>query len=412
LPYSTTIKLALKALMANKLRSLLSILGIVIGISSVIILLAAGIGAQNFILDTVSSFGSNRIVIFPGTPEDENGFNTPASFAGITITTLTLDDAYALVDNPTAPNITDVTATVGSQVVATSPFAEKTAQFLGTTPSYFSIQNTKIIEGKPFEVRDVESLSRVVILGPDIADKLFPNSSAVGQDIKINNFNFRVLGITEAKGVGQFGINFDEIIYLPITTGQKLLLGIDYVNQITATADSETNLPLAASQAKIILQNRHHIEPGEKDDFIVNNTKDALEIVNNITSALSLFLSAIAAISLLVGGIGIMNIMLVSVTERTKEIGLRKSIGATRRDILQQFITESVIITLIGGLIGISIGLFVIFLIDALTTLRPEVTTGSIILAVGVSTAFGLIFGFYPANQAAKLNPIEALRFQ
>ena len=409
---SVTIKIAIKALMANKLRSLLSILGIVIGISSVIILIAAGVGAQNFILDTVSSFGSSRIVIFPGTPDEDSDFNTPASFAGVTITTLTLDDAYALVDNPVAPNITDSTATIGSQVTVTSAYEEKLAQFTGTTPSYFEIQNTDIVEGQAFEEREVDSLARVVVLGPDIADTLFPNKSPVNENVKINNISFKVVGVTEAKGVGQFGINFDEMMYLPITTGQKLILGIDYVNQITATADKDDNIALAALQAETILLDRHNIEEGESRDFIINNTEDALEIVNNVTDALALFLTAIAAISLLVGGIGIMNIMLVSVTERTKEIGLRKSIGATRRDILTQFITESVIITLLGGIIGLAIGMTVVYLIAAFTALRPEVTLGAVALAVGVSTAFGIIFGFYPANKASKLNPIEALRFQ
>ncbi len=411
--FIVTLKLALTALMANKTRSLLSILGIVIGISSVIIMLAAGTGAQNFILDTVQSFGSNRILVFPGAPDDEaDGPSTPASFGGITITTLTYEDTVALRDNPSGPNIADSTAAISGQITASSPYAEKITQFYGVTPSYFSIQSTKIVQGRVFEERENESLARVAILGPDIADKLFPGSNPIDQSIKISGFTFKIIGITEAKGTGQFGINFDDLIYLPLVTGQKLLLGIDYVSNITVQADSDQNVTLARLQTESILRDRHRIENGEKADFTINDTKQALDIVNNVTDALSLFLTAIAAISLLVGGIGIMNIMLVSVTERTKEIGLRKAIGAKRSDILKQFITESIIITIFGGLIGFLIAFAVVFAIASFTTLRPEITWSSALLAFTVSALSGLIFGFYPANEASKLNPIEALRFQ
>ncbi len=411
MPFSIIFKLALNALSSNKSRTFLSILGVVIGISSVIVLMALGVGAQDYILSTVRSFGSNLVNIFPGTPEDE-GYSVPASFSGITITTLTYDDALALKNNPAGPNITDVTATVGSQVVISSPNNEKLSQFIGTTPSYFTLRNTKITSGRPFEERELESLSRVAILGPKIKKDLFPNSSGLEENIKINNYNFKVIGITEEKGMGQFGIDFDRIIYIPITTGQKLILGIDYVNSVVVAADSENNTPLAADQANVILRNRHHIDEGDKPDFLIRDTKDALEIVNNITNAFSLFLTAIAAISLLVGGIGIMNIMLVSVTERTKEIGLRKSIGAKRNDILWQFVTESIFITLLGGIVGVLIGGFITFLISYFTPLKASVSTISVILALSVSTICGLVFGIYPANQAAKLDPIEALRFQ
>ncbi len=410
MPIFMTLQLAFRSLFSNKLRSFLSILGIVIGISSVIILMAAGIGAQNYILDKVQSFGSNRVMIMPGTPDEEGGMSP--SFAGITITTLTYDDTIALRDNPQAPNIADTTATVGSQIIATSEYDEKTVQFVGTTPSYFDIQNTKITEGRSFDERETDALARVAILGPNIAKKLFPNIDPIDKTIKINNTSFKIIGITEDKGVGQFGVNFNEIIYLPITTAQKLLLGIDYINNLTITADKDITTGLAAEQAKIILRERHRIDQGEKDDFTVMDSQDALETINNITSALSWFLTAIAAISLLVGGIGIMNIMLVTVTERTKEIGLRKSIGATRIDILSQFIIESIIITLFGGIVGIVIGFLVSYGISNFTSLRTEVTTSSIILAVSVSTASGLIFGYYPADKASRMDPIEALRFQ
>lgn len=411
MPFSVTLKLAFQALLSNKSRTFLSILGVVIGISSVIILMALGDGAQTYILDKVRSLGSNIVNIFPGTPEEE-GFSAPASFSGIVITTLTYEDALALRDNPLAPNISDTTATVGSQVAVSSVFNEKLIQFYGTTPSYFSIRNTKIVVGRSFEERETESLSRVAVLGPKAKKDLFPNSDGIGEDIKINNYNFKVIGITEEKGQGQYGVDLDKIVYIPITTAQKLILGINYVNTISAVADSENTTELAADQAKNILRNRHSIKENEKPDFIINDTKEALSIVNNITNAFSLFLAAIASISLLVGGIGIMNIMLVSVTERTKEIGLRKSIGAKKNDILWQFVAEAVFITLLGGIIGIAAGASITFAISALTPLKASVSPLSIILAIGVSTIFGLVFGIYPANQAAKLNPIEALRFQ
>ncbi|MBU0648203.1 ABC transporter permease, partial [Patescibacteria group bacterium] len=410
-PFSITLKLAIKALLVNKTRSFLSILGIVIGISSVIILMAAGVGAQNFILDTVQSFGSNLVQIMPGTPDDESYGFSP-TLAGITITTLKYEDAQKLKDNPQAPNIANTTATISSQIVATSSYNEKLTQFFGTTPSYFSIRNTEITSGRMFEAREVDSLARVAILAPDVAKDLFPNTDPIGENIKIDNITFKIIGITESKGIGQLGVNFDDLIYIPVTTGQKLLLGIDYVSNIIIAADSDNNTSLAAEQAKLILRDLHHIDEGEKSDFTVMNSQDALETINAITDAMASFLAAIAAISLLVGGIGIMNIMLVSVTERTKEIGLRKAIGAKRTDILSQFITESVIITLIGGIIGILIGLGISTAITQFTTLRTAVTLDSILLATGVSTLAGIVFGFYPANQASKLNPIEALRFQ
>ena len=209
----------------------------------------------------------------------------------------------------------------------------------------------------------MESLARVAVLGPTAKKDLFPNSDGIGEDIKINNYNFKVIGITEEKGQGQYGVDLDKVVYIPLTTAQKLILGIDYVNSISVVADSENTTALAADQAKSILNNRHNIKANEKPDFIVNDTKDALSIINNITNAFSLFLAAIASISLLVGGIGIMNIMLVSVTERTREIGLRKSVGAKKNDILWQFVTEAVFITILGGIIGILIGGGVTFLV-------------------------------------------------
>ena len=411
MPFTVTLKLAFQALMSNKSRTFLSILGVVIGISSVIILMALGDGAQRYILDKVRSLGSNIVNVFPGTPEEE-GFSAPASFSGIIITTLTYADSLNLKDNPLAPNISDTTATVGSQVVVSSVFNEKLIQFYGTTPSYFTIRNTKITSGRAFEEREVESLARVAVLGPKTKADLFPNSDGIGEDIKINNYNFKVIGITEEKGQGQYGTDLDKIVYIPITTAQKLILGIDYVNSISVVADSENTTALAADQAKSILRNRHNIKDDEKPDFIINDTKEALSIVNNITNAFSLFLAAIASISLLVGGIGIMNIMLVSVTERTREIGLRKSIGAKKNDILWQFVTETIFITLLGGLVGIIAGGSITFLVSTLTPLKASVSPLSIILALDVSTIFGLVFGIYPANQAAKLDPIEALRFQ
>lgn len=405
------LKLAFKALWSNKTRTFLSVLGVVIGISSVIILMSVGAGAQNYILDKVKSFGSNIIIIFPGTPEEE-GFSAPASFAGIIITTLTFDDTKALINPTLAPHISSSTATVSSQVVATSPYNEKLTQMTGTTPSYFSIRNTKIVSGNTFEDRDVDGLARVAIIGPTTKKDLFPNSDAIGESIKINNFSFKIIGITESKGIGQFGADYDKMIYIPLTTAQKLLMGIDYVSAITVAATNDQSTTLANMEAKNILLDRHKIEAGDKPDFIINDSKEALKTINNITNALAMFLAALAAISLLVGGIGIMNIMLVSVTERTKEIGLRKAIGAKRMDILSQFLIEALAITLLGGVIGILIGYSVSFLVSTYSPLKTEVTSTSVIMALTVSTLSGIIFGLYPADQASKLDPIQALRFQ
>jgi putative ABC transport system permease protein len=390
-------------------------LGIVIGISSVIILMSIGASAQDYILAQVQGLGSNLIIIIPG--GTSNGrFSSPASAQGIIITSLKQRDADALARDP---SIDAVTEEVRGQADAVFGDNDQTVTFEGVPANFFAVRNFEVANGYPFTDSDVQSFNHVAVIGSSLADTLFgAGSDPVGQFIRVKNISFRVVGVLAEKGTGAFGIDQDNIVLVPISVGQKQMLGNDYFSDIMVQANDAYTIDFAKQRVQQILEQNHGITDPNKDDFTIETQQDVLAILGSITNVLTLFLTAIASISLVVGGIGIMNIMLVSVIERTREIGLRKAVGATDRDILQQFLIESVLLTFVGGVIGIALGGLVVgaaYLVIAkllAVAWTFEFPISAVIVAVAVSSLTGIAFGLYPARQAARKSPIESLRYE
>lgn len=407
--------ISIKSLLRNKARSFLTMLGIIIGVGSVIVIMAVGAGAQSLILAQVEGLGSNLIGVMPGKSDDSG---PPTSAMGIVITTLTYDDAMALANPANVPNIVDVAAFYkGVGTVSWGSNSYET-NLSGTTAGYLAVEGGDVQFGRFFTQEEERNLSRVAVLGAAVKDEIFGESEALGQRIKIKNHTFEVIGVMAERGTVAFQ-NYDDQVLIPIKTMQKLLSGVDHISIIRAKVDSEENIGLALEDTTITLRERHDIDDpsGESDDFTVRSAAQALDIITTITNALKYFLAAMAAISLVVGGVGIMNIMLVSVTERTREIGLRKAVGATNLHILGQFLEESIVVTMLGGILGIIGGTLLSFLIAIVARQLGydwafSVTLPSIFLAISVSTLVGLIFGIYPARRASKMEPVEALRYE
>lgn len=407
-------KTALRALGQNRTRSTLTMLGIVIGIASVILLMSIGQSAQSLILNQVQSIGSNLVFVVPGATKGSR-FSSPASVQGVIIKTLVKADLDALERDPA---IKLVTAEVRDQGKIIFENNDSTVTFTGTTGDFFAIRNFKTVRGTTFSNEDVDSFNHVAVLGSEIARTLFGERDPVGKTVRLKDVTFRVAGVLEPKGLGPFGVDQDNLVLIPITVAQRQLIGIDFYNAVTVQANGAYTIEFVESRITSILRQTHRITDPDKDDFTVRAQEDAIALLGNITSIMTIFLTSIAAISLVVGGIGIMNIMLVSVVERTKEIGLRKAVGATSTDILQQFLVEAVILTFTGGIVGIAIGssltVIIYFAISHFLSIGWvfALPPTAIMLAVGVSTITGLIFGIYPARQAAKKDPIEALRYE
>lgn len=404
------IKEALQSLAANKTRSLLTILGIVIGVASVIALLSIGEGAGNSITGEIESIGTNVIYILNG--NDDEDVTNPQD--------LTLRDANALANSARASEVAYVAPVIsrGSEIAYSGEGSE--ASISGVTPDYQFVQNLTIAEGSFITEGQVEGRSAVVVLGPEIAQNLLGRSSGiVGNTVRIGGYPYRIIGVTEAKGGSAFN-NPDNNVYIPISTAQTRLPrggSPDRVQLILVSVDQAEDADAAIRQITQILRQTHRIPPRSPNDFTILNQQDFLAVAASITNVLTIFLGGIGAISLLVGGIGIMNIMLVSVTERTREIGLRKALGARKKDILLQFLTESVLLSMIGGVIGIALGWLISiavsqFAMQSGTPLDISVTLNSILLATLFSAAVGIFFGYYPANRAASLAPVEALRYE
>ena len=399
----------------GRMRSLLTMLGIVIGISSVIVLMSIGASAQDYILSQVQGLGSNLIIVIPG--GSGNGrFQSPASAQGIVVTSLVQQDADALARDP---SISAVTEEARGQATASFGDNSQVVTFDGVPANFFTERNFAVANGFPFTQDDVNAYNHVAVIGSSLADTLFgAGSDPVGQYINIKNIQFRVVGVLDKKGTGAFGIDQDNMALVPITVAQTQMLGITYFNDIIVQANDAYNVDFVKSRVQNILEQDHNITDPNKDDFTIVTQQDELSLLGNITNILTLFLAAIASISLIVGGIGIMNIMLVSVIERTREIGLRKSVGATDGDILQQFLVESVMLTFIGGVIGIALGALVVgaawLIINNVAAISWtfEFPLSAIILAVAVSSVTGIAFGLYPARQAARKSPVEALRYE
>lgn len=408
--FFSLLAMALRVLKVNRRRAILTVLGIVIGVAAVIIIMSVGAGAQSLIFNQITSVGSNLIGIMPGY-SDEKG--PPASVMGVVVTTLKQSDAEEL---KKINEVTAVASYVRGVETVTWQNQESDATFVGTNAAYVNVESVKIERGTFFDENEEKNLSRVVVLGYQVAADLFGSQNPLGEEVKIKRERFRVIGVAAKRGVEGFQ-NQDNLVFIPLLTAQKILLGIDHVSLIRVKVLNDQDVPAVIEQIKQILREEHNLNSSSEDDFSVHAATQALDALKQVTDALKLFLAAVAAISLLVGGIGIMNIMLASVTERTKEIGLRKALGATAAGVQNQFLIEALVITLVGGLVGILLGLIFSGLIALIAKYlgyhwQFVITLTSILLGLGVSSLVGIVFGWYPARRAAKLEPVEALRYE
>jgi putative ABC transport system permease protein len=401
-----TLRIAWSGITANKLRSGLTILGMTIGVASVIVLIAVGNGSSKAVESRIQSLGTNVLVI-----QGSGGFRGGARASATTSISLTKQDAEALQSPSSAPDVKSASPVVNAaavKLVAGSSSYEPSS-FVGTTPSYLTAHSYRLQEGSSLTAEDVSQHKRVAVIGQTVLQELFAGVSPVGQNMKVNGNNYEVVGVLASKG-SNGATNEDDVVMAPITTVQASLTGAGPVDSITVQASSESSLNAAESEVTQILEERHRIKNTSEPGFSVLNQGSLLETSSSTSSVFTTLLGEVAAISLLVGGIGVMNIMLVSVTERTREIGIRKAIGARRSDVLTQFLTEALLVSLIGGLTGVAVG--IIGSQFEIAGVHPEIATYSIFLAFGAALASGLFFGTYPAARAATLRPIEALRFE
>ena len=398
---------AWRAMGVNRLRTLLTMLGMIIGVAAVVLMLAIGSGVQYMVSQSIESMGSNLFIVLSGAPTSGG-----LRFAAGTAPTLTLADAEALTDLPA--------------VAAVAPMVPGPAQIVhgannwstvveGTLPSYLRVRDWPLASGRPFSEGEVRASSRVVLLGQTVAQNLFGGQDPVGRTVRIQNSPFLVIGLLAVKGQTLYGRDQDDTAIIPITTAMNQLFGNQFpgtVRFIMVQARSAALMPRAQDEITRLLRQRHHIAPGQQDDFTVRNLAAVAQTASDAARMMSFMLGAIASISLLVGGIGIMNIMLVSVTERTREIGIRVAIGARRNDILLQFLLEALMISIFGSLVGAVLGVAAAWAVTTVTGVTVVVTAGSILLSFLVAAGIGIFFGFYPARKAANLRPIEALRYE
>ncbi|TXH01262.1 MAG: FtsX-like permease family protein [Candidatus Moraniibacteriota bacterium] len=407
------VKVAYRSLVSAKLRFLLTVLGVVIGVAAVILVMAIGASAQRLVLSQIENVGSNLVAVLPGASEEEG---PPAQALGIVTTTFKNDDLKALREVRNVPHLTALSGYVTGSATVESDVASYELTYQGVSPALIEVENMNIATGRFFFPEEENNLSRVVVLGATRAQELFPNQDPLGQTVKINQNPFKVIGVLQERGSAAFS-NPDTLIYVPLVTAQKVLLGIDYLNFARGKVDAPENIERTIADMTILLRERHDLDEGEESDFSIRSTQAALGILTNITNVLKYFLIAIASLSLLVGGIGIMNSLLISISQRIREIGLRKAVGARAGHLMAQFLIESSFITLLGGSIGILLGVSIAYVVSIiLPYLGYEwqflVPLSSIALGFLVSFSIGIVFGLYPAIKAAKVSPMEALRYE
>ncbi|MBI3828593.1 MAG: ABC transporter permease [Planctomycetes bacterium] len=398
----TIVKVAFKSLAANKLRSFLAMLGIIIGVGAVISMMAIGSGAQAQVLARFSAMGTNLLVIRPG----QRGSGGVMSGTQLN---LKLDDADAMLKEAEGIGAVAPVVSGSSQVKYLS--RNTRTNVLGSSTTYFTIRTFEIDKGRTFTEAEVDRHARVAVIGPVTATNLFGEDDAVGEIIKVKGINFQVIGVMKSKG-DQGYFNPDDQVIVPYTTAMKQLFGLDYLREIDIQAADEEKLADVQESVKQLLRKRHRLQADTPDDFSIQNQAELLEARSSATKTFGILLGSVGAISLLVGGIGIMNIMLVTVTERTREIGVRKAIGAKNRHILLQFLIEAMIMSAVGGVIGVGVGVGAAHVVGDVMALQEVVETFSVILALTFSVGVGIFFGFYPACRASHLDPIEALRYE
>ena len=405
--YLEIFKEAFGNLTINKLRTGLAVLGIVIGIGSVIALISLGQSSQKAIENQIQSLGSNLLTVIPGA--QSTGGVRGASGGS---TTLTLDDALSMKSSTEVPDVSDVSPEYSSRAQVVAAASNANTQVTGVYPQYAAIHKVTMASGVFISETDVNSLARVAVIGPTTATNLFGDAvSALGQTIRVNGQMLQVVGVTVSKGGTGFN-NPDDAMYVPLSTAMKVLFGATHVSTISVEAKSSDVMTAAQDEVGYFLLKRHNIENPASADFTIFSQNDILNTASSVTGTFTALLGGVAAISLLVGGIGIMNIMLVTVTERTREIGLRKALGAKRRIIITQFLIEATLLTALGGLFGMCLGIAISYLLSVLLNLPFTISPTSVVLAIGVSGGIGILFGWYPARKAAALEPIETLRYE
>ncbi|MBZ5673778.1 MAG: ABC transporter permease [Acidobacteriia bacterium] len=409
-PIVPSLQIAYGALRTNKVRAALTMLGVIIGVAAVIATIAVGAGATARIQQQIASLGSNLIMVLPGSITT-SGIRLGSGIA----LSLTQDDARAIATQCPAVSLVAPVVRQGQQVIGGNNNWATSIQ--GVTPEFLTIRDLSVERGVAFTSKDVEAANKVVLLGKTVAANLFPGGDPVGQIVRIHNVPLTVIGQLAPKGQSPTGQDQDDVVLMPLSTAKKRVLGASQasagaVGTIIVQATASSTMQAALSQVRALLRQRHHLQPAQEDDFTIRNLEEVFAAQESSARVMALLLAVIASVSLVVGGIGIMNIMLVSVTERTHEIGLRQAVGATTGDILLQFLVEAVAISLVGGILGIGVGVVTSMIISRVAQWSTVLSTGSIVMAFAFSALVGVFFGYYPARKAAFLDPIEALRYE